>query len=72
MLMANRSEPASSKPADFQGPVKGRQNGKVMKTRANPSGPGANTNAPFQRPDIRMQPGSCPHAQDAFTQGLGP
>src|ERR1700730_12232117 len=43
-----------------------------MKTRGNPSGPGAITTPHLQRPDIRMQPESCHHAQDAFAQGLGP
>src|ERR1035437_6312215 len=48
------------------------QNGKAMKTRGNPSGPGAITTPHLQRPDIRMQPVSCHHAQDPFAQGLGP
>src|SRR5208282_2866374 len=43
-----------------------------MKTRGNPSGPGAITTPHLQRPDIRMQPVSCHHAQDPFAQGLGP
>src|SRR5208282_110346 len=43
-----------------------------MKTRGNPSGPGAITMPHLQRPDIRMQPVSCHHAQDPFAQGLGP
>jgi hypothetical protein len=64
--------PASSKFVNLQGPVKGRQNEKLMKARGDPSGPGAITTPHLQRPDIRMQPGSCHHAQDAVTQGLGP
>src|ERR1700722_5588258 len=43
-----------------------------MKTRGNPSGPGVIKKPHLQRPDIRMQPESCHHAQDAFAQGLGP
>src|SRR5207245_9737801 len=43
-----------------------------MKTRGNPSGPGAITTPHLQRPNIRMQPESCHHARDPFAQGLGP
>src|SRR6202040_178324 len=43
-----------------------------MKTRGNPSGPGVIKKPHLQRPDIRMQPESCHHAQDPFAQGLGP
>src|SRR5713101_6605953 len=43
-----------------------------MKTRGNPSGPGAMTKPRLQRPDIWMQPDSFHHAQDLFAQGLGP
>ena len=53
MLMASRSESASSKPVNLLGPVR-PESGKVMKTRGNPTGPGQ-----AQRPIYRGRINGC-------------
>ena len=68
MLMTNRSEPASSKPVNFQGPLRptkrlGNEDArKSIRARGNHK-------APFTEAG-RMQPEPCHHAQDPFAQGL--